>query len=81
MQRGMYRAAQGAITPLFAATAKEVRQRRQEYAGRFLEPFGKIGKPHTILGNFEAINALWEGTENEVGEYVSRNRLAPLQPW
>jgi NAD(P)-dependent dehydrogenase (short-subunit alcohol dehydrogenase family) len=72
---------QGAITPLFAATAAEVREKRGEYGGKFLQPFGQIGKPHPILGHEGAVGALWSRTEEEVGKYLQKNGLAPLEPW
>ncbi len=68
----------GAITSLFAATAKVVKERPEEYKGRYLVPYGKVGKAHRVVQDKVAARNLWETTRSEVNKYLQANGLEPL---
>ena len=54
---------EGAYTMLFAATAPEVREQREKYAGKYIVPFGKVQRPKKGARGDEKARILWESTE------------------
>ncbi|PSN59309.1 putative carbonyl reductase [Corynespora cassiicola Philippines] len=72
---------QGAATPLFAATAKEVRAAPGKYIGRLIMPVGKIGVANPIAQNERQVKGLWENTTREVNRELMANCLPPLAAW
>lgn len=72
---------QGAATPLFAATATEVRKNSDRFKGKYLEPFGKITTPNPVVKDERQIKGMWDNTTSEVNKYLSEIGLAPLQEW
>ncbi|KEY74780.1 hypothetical protein S7711_06677 [Stachybotrys chartarum IBT 7711] len=69
----------GAVTSLFAATAKTVREKADEFKGKFLLPFGEIGPLHSVTKNEVQVKGLWENTLRAVNMYHAQNALEPLQ--
>ncbi|VDC05298.1 unnamed protein product [Peniophora sp. CBMAI 1063] len=53
----------GAYTTLFAATAPEVREQREQYDGKYLVPFGKVQRPKKGARGVKKAEILWEATE------------------
>ncbi|KAH7126070.1 hypothetical protein EDB81DRAFT_872229 [Dactylonectria macrodidyma] len=74
-------AEQGAVSPLFAATAKDVRDNVAKYEGKFLMPVGKPAAPHPIIENEQQVKALWDVTIVELNKQLSSDNLPPLRPW
>ncbi|KAH7357478.1 hypothetical protein BKA66DRAFT_562513 [Pyrenochaeta sp. MPI-SDFR-AT-0127] len=72
---------QGVVTPLFAATAKEVREHTEKYNGKFLIPFGEIGVPNPVVQDEAQVKGLLDITSREVNEHLTSNNLPPLQAW
>jgi hypothetical protein len=62
----------GAVTSLFAATAKEVREEAGKYKGSYLVPYGKIGRKHPRARDAEQGRVLWELTQRAVDEYLAK---------
>ncbi|KAI0036127.1 NAD-P-binding protein [Vararia minispora EC-137] len=55
---------QGAFTSLFAATSPQVFAQRDQFAGRYLVPFGEVGKLTTKESQDAGLSAaLWKTTE------------------
>ncbi|KAK1848357.1 short chain dehydrogenase [Colletotrichum chrysophilum] len=72
---------QGTVTPLFAATAKTVRDNSQSFKGKYLEPFGEIVKPHPVSKDEKQIRGMWDNTTSEVNKYFADIGLSPLESW
>jgi NAD(P)-dependent dehydrogenase (short-subunit alcohol dehydrogenase family) len=66
---------QGAITPTFAAVAKQVRKDEATYRGKYLQPYGQVGTPHRITKDHSQAKLLWERTAAEVEGYLQKNNL------
>ncbi|KAE8376383.1 hypothetical protein BDV26DRAFT_294131 [Aspergillus bertholletiae] len=74
-------AEQGAATPTFAATAKQVRQNAEQYRGRFLVPVGKVEVPNTVVEDDRQVEGLWDNTTVEINKRLIIDNLPPLAPW
>ncbi|GKT42883.1 WW domain-containing oxidoreductase [Colletotrichum spaethianum] len=72
---------QGAVTPLFAATASEVRETPDKFKGKYLEPFGKVVTPNIVANDMEQVRGMWQNTTTEVSKYLSEIGVAPLEQW
>ncbi|KAF9872492.1 daunorubicin C-13 ketoreductase [Colletotrichum karsti] len=72
---------QGAVTPLFAATATEVRRNADTFKGKYLEPFGQIVTPHPVSKDEKQIRGMWDNTTIQVNKYLAEIELAPLEAW
>ncbi|KAH7359586.1 short-chain dehydrogenase/ reductase, partial [Pyrenochaeta sp. MPI-SDFR-AT-0127] len=72
---------QGAVTPLFAATAKEVRQDPEKYKGKFILPGGKIGVPNPVTKDERQVKGLWKYTTEAVERELDARGLPLLGPW
>lgn len=72
---------QGAASPLFAATASEIRQDYMKYKGKGLLPIGKVAAPHAVTQDKAQVKGLWENTTKEVNAQLIADCLPPLQPW
>jgi NAD(P)-dependent dehydrogenase (short-subunit alcohol dehydrogenase family) len=81
MRRIMISEDEGSFTSLFAATAKEIRDKPDLYRGKFLVPFGKVAPPHPVTENERQIQGLWDNTTKEVNRYLTENGYAPLLDW
>ncbi|KAJ3524494.1 hypothetical protein NM208_g9268 [Fusarium decemcellulare] len=73
-------AEQGAVSPLFAATAKQVRQSPETYKARFLLPIGKVTSPHPVAEDEKQIKGLWDNTTTELNEALAAQGLPALGP-
>lgn len=65
---------QGSITSLFAATAPEVHQNKNKYAGAYLMPFG-VSSPDDESQEAKdpaLAKELWATTENFVAHILSK---------
>lgn len=65
----------GAVTPLFAATAVQVRDQRDVFAGQYLDPYGKLGITHADMKSEKVALDLWNTTRGEVNAYMLSNGL------
>lgn len=74
-------AEQGAATPLFAATAKEVRQNAKKYEGKFIVPVRKVEAPNPVANNNLQVKGLWDITTVEVNKQLVAENLPVLQAW
>ncbi|KAI8308509.1 putative oxidoreductase [Colletotrichum sp. SAR11_59] len=72
---------QGTVTPLFAATAKTVRDNAQSFKGKYLEPFGEVVTPHLVSKDEKQIRGMWDNTTSEVNRYLADIGLSPLESW
>ncbi|GKT64222.1 daunorubicin C-13 ketoreductase [Colletotrichum tofieldiae] len=72
---------QGAVTSLFAATAREVRENSDQFKGKYLEPFGKVVTPNPVANDMEKVRGMWDNTTTEVNKYLVDIGIAPLQQW
>ncbi|KXH63592.1 short-chain dehydrogenase/reductase family Oxidoreductase [Colletotrichum salicis] len=72
---------QGAVTPIFAAASKEIRQDPSKCKGRFVFPGGKIGNPNPVTSNEEQVTGLWRNATEEVAAQLRVRGLPSLQPW
>lgn len=69
---------EGATSPLFAVTAKEIRERPEIYRGKFLLPVGKVEDFGSITKDERQVKGLWMNTTQEVSKYLCANNLPPL---
>ncbi|KAH8663750.1 hypothetical protein BGZ61DRAFT_367364 [Ilyonectria robusta] len=74
-------AEQGALPPLFAATASEVRKNAAKYKGQFIMPIGKIGTPNPVANDDRQVKGLWDVTTIEVNKQLAALVLPGLQAW
>ncbi|KAH7136797.1 hypothetical protein B0J13DRAFT_449599 [Dactylonectria estremocensis] len=74
-------AEQGAVSPLFAATAKDVRENAAKYEGKFLMPVGKPAAPHPIVENEQQVKGIWDVTTAELNKQLSAENLPLLRSW
>ena len=74
-------AERGSYHTLWAATAADVRERRQEYGGRYLEPIGQISASHSILSDTAQLSALWRTTTTEINKQLATLGYPPLSDW
>ena len=65
----------GATSPLFAATALEVRRDKELYKGRYLDEKGRVAKSHPEAENMQVARDLWETTRKGVEEYLGKRGL------
>lgn len=72
---------QGAVSPLFAATATQVRQSPGTYKAKFLLPVGKIASPHPVAEDERQIKGLWVNTTTELNKALGSQGLPALGPW
>ncbi|SPO04169.1 uncharacterized protein DNG_06852 [Cephalotrichum gorgonifer] len=72
---------QGAATPLFAATADEVRKDFSKYKAKFLVPVGKIETPNPIVEDDRQVKGLWENTTAEINKQLAAEGLPSLDGW
>jgi NAD(P)-dependent dehydrogenase (short-subunit alcohol dehydrogenase family) len=72
---------QGSATPIFAATAKKVRQNAEKYKGKFLVPVGRIESPNIVVEDDRQVKGLWENTTVEVNKQLVSEGLLPLEMW
>ncbi|KAI5479631.1 NAD-P-binding protein [Pseudohyphozyma bogoriensis] len=61
---------QGSATPLFAAVAPVVREKRELYEGKYLVPVGKLETPSELARNDELAKTLWRTSEEVVGDIL-----------
>ncbi|KAF4615731.1 hypothetical protein D9613_012455 [Agrocybe pediades] len=59
---------QGAYTSVFAAASPKVKLNREKYAGAYLEPVAKVGKPTKYGEDMRLAEELWETTESVLKE-------------
>ena len=59
---------QGAYTSVFAAACPEVKQNKDTYAGAYMIPVTKIGKPTKYAEDERLALELWETTEGVLKE-------------
>lgn len=71
----------GAATSLFAATAKQVRDEKGRFAGKYIEPAIKITHPHVVLDDQKQVRGMWENTTVAVNKYLQKRGLPILQSW
>ncbi|CAM1504984.1 Fc.00g106210.m01.CDS01 [Cosmosporella sp. VM-42] len=71
----------GAVTSLFAATASEVQNDPEKYGGKYLEPFGQIGRPHKVVEDQDQVNGMWENTTKQVNDHLRGKGLETLRAW
>lgn len=74
-------AEQGAVSPLFAATAKQVRQSPEKYKAKFLLPIGEVTSPHPVSEDEKQIKGLWVNTTTELNKALDAQGLPALSPW
>lgn len=72
---------QGAVSPLFAATAKHVQQSPEKYKAKLLVPVGNIAKPHPVAEDERQIKGLWVNTTAELNKVLDAQDLPALGPW
>lgn len=72
---------QGAANPLFAATAREVRQRPEEFRGRFIVPVGRPGTSHPIVEDRRQAEGLWENLTAQLNKELEAEGLPLLGAW
>jgi len=72
---------QGAVSPLFAATAMEVRKNSEKYKGQFLLPGGKIGESNPVTRDDRQMKGLWDITTKEVNDQLHIDGLPLLEAW
>ncbi|KAG4430436.1 hypothetical protein IFR05_014079 [Cadophora sp. M221] len=74
-------AEQGAVSPLFAATAEEVRTNAKTYEGKFLMPVGNVTEPNPVANNEGQVKGLWNVTTTELNKQLAVKKLPVLQAW
>ena len=72
---------QGAVSPLFVATATEVRQEPNKYKGKYVEPIGVVKAPNPVAEDQAQVKGLWENTTRELDKYLAAEHLPALQAW
>ncbi|KAH6719546.1 hypothetical protein BKA61DRAFT_571546 [Leptodontidium sp. MPI-SDFR-AT-0119] len=72
---------QGAVAPLFAATAEEVRRDAKTYGGKFLMPVGKVTKPNPVADDEGQVKGLWNVATTELNKQLAVKKLPALQAW
>ena len=72
---------QGAVNPLFAATATEVRRDFDKYKGQFILPIGKIGTTNPVTEDDAQVKGLWDNTTEEVNRQLLAHGLPLLEVW
>ena len=81
MRRVMLTEDEGSFTLLFAATAKEVRERPDAFKGKYLEPIGEVKPGHVVANDEEQVRGLWDNTSKEVNKFLAKEGFAPLLDW
>ncbi len=61
----------GAVPTLYLATAEEVRQRKGEFAGRYVDPSLKAVAPSKLASDPKLARNLWELSEETVGKWTT----------
>lgn len=72
---------QGAVSPLFAATAPEVRRDFEKYKGKFMLPIGKVTEPNPVTRDDGQVRGLWENSTSDLNKQLFADGLPPLQAW
>ncbi|KAH7176115.1 hypothetical protein EDB81DRAFT_836280 [Dactylonectria macrodidyma] len=72
---------QGAMAPLFAAVAAEVRLESEKYKGKFLVPIGKAETPNPVVEDEGQAKGLWVNMTAEVNRALLVEDLPPLEEW
>ncbi|KAM5347653.1 hypothetical protein ACJ41O_007477 [Fusarium nematophilum] len=72
---------QGAMAPLFAAVAAEVRLEPEKYKGKFLVPIGKVETPNPVVEDEGQAKGLWVNMMAEVNKALLAEDLPPLEEW
>ncbi|KAK9234769.1 hypothetical protein V1525DRAFT_412067 [Lipomyces kononenkoae] len=80
-RRTFLTAEQGAATPLFAATASEVRRNAELYQGKFLVPVGKVKTANAVAEDDRQVKGLWQNTTVEVNKQLAAQKLPALEAW
>ena len=70
---------QGAVTSLFAATAKVVRENEDMYGGKYLLPFGEVSPTHPVTKDERQVRGLWQNTLAAANECLVKNGLEPVR--
>ncbi|KAM0282351.1 hypothetical protein ACHAQH_003030 [Verticillium albo-atrum] len=81
MQRLAVTPVHGAQNSLFAATAADVRSRPETFAGRYLDPVGRVAPLHRAADEPALGTGLWEGTERGINAYLREHGLGELVAW
>ncbi|KZO91912.1 NAD-P-binding protein [Calocera viscosa TUFC12733] len=66
---------QGAITPLFAATAPVVKAEATKWKASYLVPYGKVEVPSANARDAEVASNLWALSEKTVGEVLKNGNV------
>ncbi|OCH94500.1 NAD-P-binding protein [Obba rivulosa] len=61
--------AEGAYTSIFAAALPLVRERRDEYKGRYMVPFGRLETPSSHAQSNALADELWQTTEQVIADF------------
>ncbi|KAI9164156.1 Short-chain dehydrogenase/reductase [Paramyrothecium foliicola] len=72
---------QGAVSPLFAATARQVRDDPDQYKNKLLLPVGKPSALHPVVDDQKQSQGLWDIMTKELARHLSAEGLAPMQAW
>lgn len=72
---------QGAASPLFAATASQVRADPDQYKYKLLLPVGKATSLPPVVSNKEQADGLWNLVNKELERALSDERLTLLSPY
>ena len=62
---------QGAVPSLYLAAAEEVRERKEEFAGRYLESNLKVTAPSKLASDPKLARNLWELSEETVVKWTA----------
>ncbi|KAF7561025.1 hypothetical protein G7046_g3116 [Stylonectria norvegica] len=81
MRRVLVSPDQGSFNSLFAATAKDIRDKSELYKGQYIEPIGQVHASHPVLKNDKQVRAAWDTTTTEVNKYLNSQGLSPLSDW
>ena len=72
---------QGAASPLWAATARELREDPGSFKGKLLMPVGNVSDPNPIAKDQGQVDGLWVLTNNELNDQLLADGLPALQAW
>ena len=61
----------GAVPSLYLATAEEVREKKEEFAGRYFDPSLKVVTPSKLASDPKLASNLWKLSEETVAKWTT----------
>lgn len=81
IRKTMLTPSDGAKNSAFAAAAPKVRELKEHFGGKYLEPVGKVSEFHSAIKKDHLVKGLWKNTQDAANKHLRDLGLPELSAW